>query len=320
MPLQMRSLHVGQSQKCLMLKVNYVYTKIILNNNFIENFREKKEHMSLKDYIYDLGIERDIGSLLRSQQKDLFFLLNGKESNQVLYEKMKTVRKHTPSESTTQYLFFNLQGKEGFFRHNLLGKRLNYSARSVIVSGPHLPFGSCGVPEFIALELFQNYIKQYLLTKELFQFNNISKKVNKDLISLFFGRKTKLLSLSIYYVVPLYSVILNRAPTLHRVSVQSYKPYIVDGMAIHFHPLSCAPFNADFDGDQIGLYLPLSENSKKESKDFLASGNNLLSVSDGSVLFSPSQDSLLGLAENSSPELLSRNFYFVGDPYELKSL
>lgn len=192
-----------------------------------------------------------------------------------------------------------LKGKKGRFRQNLLGKRVDYSGRSVIVVGPYLKVYECGIPKEMAVELFQPFIIQRLIfykkartilgAKKLIQKN---KPIIFDIINEIFRN---------------HPVLLNRAPTLHRLSIQSFKPLLVEGKAIVLHPLVCSAFNADFDGDQMALHIPLSYEARAEAWKLLWSQNNLLSPATGSPILTPTQDMVLGWYYLTSMDL--KNFY-----------
>ena len=192
-----------------------------------------------------------------------------------------------------------LKGKKGRFRQNLLGKRVDYSGRSVIVVGPYLKVYECGIPKEMAVELFQPFIIQRLIfykkvrtilgAKKLIQKN---KPIIFDIINEIFKN---------------HPVLLNRAPTLHRLSIQSFKPILVEGKAIVLHPLVCSAFNADFDGDQMALHIPLSYEARAEAWKLLWSQNNLLSPATGSPILTPTQDMVLGWYYLTSMDL--KNFY-----------
>lgn len=179
-----------------------------------------------------------------------------------------------------------LKGKQGRFRQNLLGKRVDYSGRSVIVVGPTLKLHECGLPKKIALELFKPFVISKLIGFELA--HNV--KSAEKLIKI--GEKVVWDILD--EVIEGRYVLLNRAPTLHRLGIQAFQPRLIEGKAIHLHPLVCAAFNADFDGDQMAVHLPLSKNAQKEAKEIMASSHNLLKPSAGEPIVSPSQDMVLG--------------------------
>jgi len=179
-----------------------------------------------------------------------------------------------------------IKGKQGRFRENLLGKRVDYSARSVIVVGPHLRLHQCGLPKKIALELFQPFIIRRL--KEL-QHADTIKSAKKML-----ERRDEEVWDILEEVIQNHPVLLNRAPTLHRMGIQAFEPVLVEGNAIKLHPLVCRGFNADFDGDQMAVHLPLSLEAQVEAHTLMLSTNNIFSPANGSPIISPSQDVVMG--------------------------
>ena len=179
-----------------------------------------------------------------------------------------------------------LKGKQGRFRQNLLGKRVDYSGRSVIVVGPSLKMYECGLPKDMALELFKPHVINGLVSRGLA--HNI--KGAKKLID----NKDDCVWDVVEDVITEYPVMLNRAPTLHRLGIQAFEPKLVGGKAIRLHPLVCAAFNADFDGDQMAIHVPLSEEAKAEARILMLGANNILKPSDGKPIVTPSQDMVLG--------------------------
>jgi len=179
-----------------------------------------------------------------------------------------------------------LKGKQGRFRQNLLGKRVDYSGRSVIVVGPDLKMYQCGIPKEMALELFKPHVINGLVTKEIA--NNI--KSAKKMIDT---RDPKVWDV-VEEVIKEHPVMLNRAPTLHRLGIQAFEPKLVSGKAIRLHPLVTTAFNADFDGDQMAVHVPLSEEAKAEARILMLGANNILSPKDGKPIVTPSQDMVLG--------------------------
>jgi DNA-directed RNA polymerase subunit beta' len=179
-----------------------------------------------------------------------------------------------------------LKGKQGRFRQNLLGKRVDYSGRSVIVVGPELKLSNCGLPKKMALELFEPFIIRRLKEKGLVHTIKSAKRMVE---------KTKLEVWDILdEIIKDHPILLNRAPTLHRLGIQAFEPILVEGKAIKIHPLVCTAFNADFDGDQMAVHVPLSIEAQMESKFLMMSTNNLFSSSDGRPIVVPSQDIVLG--------------------------
>ncbi|HEY4715104.1 MAG TPA: DNA-directed RNA polymerase subunit beta' [Candidatus Paceibacterota bacterium] len=180
----------------------------------------------------------------------------------------------------------NLKSKQGLFRQNLLGKRVDYSGRSVIVVGPQLRLDQCGLPKHMALELFRPFIISKILERELA--HNI-RGANK-LIEEGIPEVWAILEEVIYGKY----VLLNRAPTLHRLGIQAFHPVLIEGNAIQVHPLVCTAFNADFDGDQMAVYVPLSENAQNEARDLMAANKNLLKPQSGDPIVNPKLDIVLG--------------------------
>jgi len=180
-----------------------------------------------------------------------------------------------------------LRGKQGRFRQNLLGRRVDYSGRSVIVVDPELKMDKCGLPKIMALELFKSYIYAGLLEREIVPNLRVAKKMVED------GEEEVWDVLE--DVVKDKVVLLNRAPTLHRLGIQAFYPILVDGKAITLHPLVCSAYNADFDGDQMAVHLPLSKRAQEESKALVLSTKNILSPASGRPITVPSQDMVLGL-------------------------
>ncbi len=179
-----------------------------------------------------------------------------------------------------------LKGKQGRFRQNLLGKRVDYSGRSVIVVGPNLKMYQCGIPKEMALELFKPHVINGLVSRGLA--HNI--KGAKKLIDT----RNECVWDIVEDVITEHPVMLNRAPTLHRLGIQAFEPKLVGGKAIRLHPLVCAAFNADFDGDQMAVHVPLSEEAKAEARILMLGANNILSPKDGKPIVTPSQDMVLG--------------------------
>ncbi len=180
----------------------------------------------------------------------------------------------------------NLKSKQGLFRQNLLGKRVDYSGRSVIVVGPQLKLNQCGLPKKMALELFKPFVISKILEREYaFNIRGANKLIEDGVAEVW---------AILEEVIQGKYVLLNRAPTLHRLGIQAFNPILIEGKAIQVHPLVCAAFNADFDGDQMAVYLPLSEAAQAEARDLMASNKNLLRPQDGNPIVNPAQDIVLG--------------------------
>jgi DNA-directed RNA polymerase subunit beta' len=179
-----------------------------------------------------------------------------------------------------------LKGKQGRFRQNLLGKRVDYSGRSVIVSGPYLKLHQCGLPKLMALELFKPFIMSRLVERKSVQNIKAAKKYVDSMTPEVWDVLEE--------VIAEHPVLLNRAPTLHRLGIQAFEPVLVEGKAIQVHPLVCHAFNADFDGDQMAVHLPLSAEAQAEARILMLSSNNILSPASGRALATPTQDMVLG--------------------------
>ena len=192
-----------------------------------------------------------------------------------------------------------LKGKQGRFRQNLLGKRVDYSGRSVIVVGPGLKFYQCGLPKTMALELFKPFIMKELVAQE--KAHNI--KSAKTMVEKMKPEVWDVLD----YVIKDHPVLLNRAPTLHRLGIQAFEPVLVEGKAIKLHPLVCTAFNADFDGDQMAVHVPLSVEAQAEARFLMLSVNNILAPKDGSPITIPTQDMILGSYYLTHPGTEERN-------------
>ena len=192
-----------------------------------------------------------------------------------------------PGNRALKSLSDMLKGKSGRFRQNLLGKRVDYSGRSVIVVGPELKIYQCGLPKEMAIELFKPFVMKELVSRGISQNIKNAKKLVERLDTQVWD--------VLEDVIKEHPVMLNRAPTLHRLGIQAFEPILVEGKAIKLHPLVCTAFNADFDGDQMAVHLPLSQEAQAECRFMLLSPNNLLKPSDGGPVAVPSQDMVLGI-------------------------
>ena len=191
-----------------------------------------------------------------------------------------------PNNRALKSLSDMLKGKQGRFRQNLLGKRVDYSGRSVIVVGPELKIYQCGLPKEMALELFKPFVMKKLVEDQ--HANNIKsakKMVERQKPEVWDALET---------VIKEHPVLLNRAPTLHRLGIQAFEPVLVEGRALKLHPLVCTAYNADFDGDQMAVHVPLSTEAQSEARFLMLSANNLLKPQDGHPVTVPSQDMVLG--------------------------
>ncbi len=192
-----------------------------------------------------------------------------------------------PGNRALKSLSDMLKGKQGRFRQNLLGKRVDYSGRSVIVSGPSLKLHQCGLPKLMALELFKPFIMARLVERKAVQNIKAAKKMVDSMIPEVWDVLEE--------VISEHPVLLNRAPTLHRLGIQAFEPVLVEGKAIQIHPLVCHAFNADFDGDQMAVHVPLSAEAQAEARILMLSSNNILSPAHGAPLATPTQDMVLGI-------------------------
>jgi len=209
------------------------------------------------------------------------------ESVDALFDNGRRGRPVTgPGNRPLKSLSDMLKGKQGRFRQNLLGKRVDYSGRSVIVSGPSLRLHQCGLPKLMALELFKPFIMARLVERKSAQNIKAAKKMVDSMIPEVWDVLEE--------VIHEHPVLLNRAPTLHRLGIQAFEPVLVEGKAIQVHPLVCHAFNADFDGDQMAVHLPLSAEAQAEARILMLSANNILSPAHGAPLATPAQDMVLG--------------------------
>ena len=179
-----------------------------------------------------------------------------------------------------------LKGKQGRFRQNLLGKRVDYSGRSVIVVGPELKMYQCGLPKEMAIELFKPFIMHELISRGMASNLKVARKKVDKLAPEVWDVLAD--------VIKEHPVLLNRAPTLHRLGIQAFEPVLTEGRALKLHPLACSAYNADFDGDQMAIHLPLSAEAQAEARVLMLAANHILAPKDGSPIIVPSQDMILG--------------------------
>ena len=245
--------------------LNDLYRRVINRNNRLKKLME----LGAPDVII-----RNEKRMLQESVDNL--IDNGKRGKPVQGSKQRDLKSLTAM----------LGGKQGRFRQNLLGKRVDYSGRSVIVVGPELKMYQCGLPKEMALELFKPFIINRLV--EMNQSNNI--KSAKRMIE----RERPIVWDVLAQVIKDHPVLLNRAPTLHRLSVQAFEPVLVEGRAIKLHPAVCAAFNADFDGDQMPVHVPLSIDARTEARTLMLASNNILKLADGEPIVTPAQDVVLG--------------------------
>ncbi|HKM93186.1 MAG TPA: DNA-directed RNA polymerase subunit beta' [Prolixibacteraceae bacterium] len=246
--------------------LNDLYRRVIIRNNRLKRLIEIKAPEV---------ILRNEKRMLQESVDSLFD--NSRKSNAVKTENNRALKSLSDS----------LKGKQGRFRQNLLGKRVDYSARSVIVVGPNLKLHECGIPKGMAAELYKPFIIRKLIERGIVKTVKSAKKI--------VDRKDPVVWDILENVMKGHPVLLNRAPTLHRLSIQAFQPKLIEGKAIHLHPLVCTGFNADFDGDQMAVHLPLGNAAILEAQMLMLSSHNLLNPSNGAPINVPSQDMVLGL-------------------------
>ena len=245
--------------------LNDLYRRVINRNNRLKR-------------LLDLGAPR----IIVNNEKRML-----QEAVDALFDNGRRGRPVTgPGNRALKSLSDMLKGKQGRFRQNLLGKRVDYSGRSVIVSGPTMKFHQCGLPKLMALELFKPFVMKRLVDGDLAQNIKSAKRMVER-------RKPQVWDV-LEDVIQEHPVLLNRAPTLHRLGIQAFEPVLVEGKAIRIHPLVCTAFNADFDGDQMAVHLPLSAEAQAEARVLMLSANNVLSPAHGRPLVAPTQDMLIG--------------------------
>ena len=246
--------------------LNDLYRRVIIRNNRLKRLIEIKAPEV---------ILRNEKRMLQEAVDSLFD--NSRKSNAVKTEANRTLKSLSDS----------LKGKQGRFRQNLLGKRVDYSARSVIVVGPELKMHECGLPKFMAAELYKPFIIRKLLERGIVKTVKSAKKI--------VDRKDPVIWDILENVMKGHPVLLNRAPTLHRLGIQAFQPKLIEGKAIQLHPLACTAFNADFDGDQMAVHLPLGNAAILEAQLLMLGSHNILNPANGAPITVPSQDMVLGL-------------------------
>ncbi|MCM1312230.1 MAG: DNA-directed RNA polymerase subunit beta' [Roseburia sp.] len=246
--------------------LNDLYRRVIIRNNRLKRLIEIKA----PDVIL-----RNEKRMLQEAVDSLFD--NSRKSSAVKSESNRPLKSLSDS----------LKGKQGRFRQNLLGKRVDYSARSVIVVGPELQMGECGLPKLMAAELYKPFIIRKLIERGIVKTVKSAKKI--------VDRRDPIIWDILEYVMKGHPVLLNRAPTLHRLGIQAFQPKMIEGKAIQLHPLACTAFNADFDGDQMAVHLPLSNEAVLEAQLLMLQSHNILSPASGEPITVPSQDMVLGL-------------------------
>ena len=246
--------------------INDLYRRVIIRNNRLKRLIEIKAPEV---------ILRNEKRMLQEAVDSLFD--NSRKSSAV----------KTDSNRPLKSLSDSLKGKQGRFRQNLLGKRVDYSARSVIVVGPELKMGECGLPKLMAAELYKPFIIRKLIERGIVKTVKSAKKI--------VDRRDPVIWDILEYVMKGHPVLLNRAPTLHRLGIQAFLPKMIEGKAIQLHPLACTAFNADFDGDQMAVHLPLSNEAILEAQLLMLQSHNILNPANGAPITVPSQDMVLGL-------------------------
>ncbi len=246
--------------------LNDLYRRVIIRNNRLKRLMEIKAPEV---------ILRNEKRMLQEAVDSLFD--NSRKSSAVKSESNRPLKSLSDS----------LKGKQGRFRQNLLGKRVDYSARSVIVVGPELKMGECGLPKLMAAELYKPFIIRKLIERGIVKTVKSAKKI--------VDRREPIIWDILENVMKGHPVLLNRAPTLHRLGIQAFQPKLIEGKAIQLHPLACTAFNADFDGDQMAVHLPLSNEAILEAQILMLQSHNILNPANGAPITVPSQDMVLGL-------------------------
>ena len=246
--------------------LNDLYRRVIIRNNRLKRLMEIKAPEV---------ILRNEKRMLQEAVDSLFD--NSRKSSAVKSESNRPLKSLSDS----------LKGKQGRFRQNLLGKRVDYSARSVIIVGPELKMGECGLPKLMAAELYKPFIIRKLIERGIVKTVKSAKKI--------VDRRESVIWDILENVMKGHPVLLNRAPTLHRLGIQAFQPKLIEGKAIQLHPLACTAFNADFDGDQMAVHLPLSNEAILEAQILMLQSHNILNPANGAPITVPSQDMVLGL-------------------------
>ncbi len=265
--------------------LNDLYRRVIIRNNRLKRLIEiKAPEVILRNE--KRMLQEAVGSLFD----------NSRKSNAVKTEANRTLKSLSDS----------LKGKQGRFRQNLLGKRVDYSARSVIVVGPELKMHECGLPKFMAAELYKPFIIRKLIERGIVKTVKSAKKI--------VDRKDPVIWDILENVMKGHPVLLNRAPTLHRLGIQAFQPKLIEGKAIQLHPLACTAFNADFDGDQMAVHLPLGNAAVLEAQLLMLGSHNILNPANGAPITVPSQDMVLGLYYITKPRpgAKGEGMYFYG--------
>ena len=265
-PPQLRPLVPLDGGRFATSDLNDLYRRVIIRNNRLKRLIEIKAPEV---------ILRNEKRMLQESVDSLFD--NSRKSSAV----------KTDANRPLKSLSDSLKGKQGRFRQNLLGKRVDYSARSVIVVGPELKMGECGIPKLMAAELYKPFIIRKLIERGIVKTVKSAKKI--------VDRKEPVIWDILEHVMKGHPVLLNRAPTLHRLGIQAFQPKMIEGKAIQLHPLACTAFNADFDGDQMAVHLPLSNEAILEAQMLMLQSHNILNPANGAPITVPAQDMVLGL-------------------------
>nr|YP_009667959.1 RNA polymerase beta [Jubula hutchinsiae]QCW58735.1 RNA polymerase beta [Jubula hutchinsiae] len=268
LPPELRPMIELGEGELIMSDLNELYRRVIYRNNTLIDFLARSDSTP--------------GGLIVCQKRLVQEAVDALIDNGIRGQPMRD--SHNRSYKSFSDL---IEGKEGRFRENLLGKRVDYSGRSVIVVGPSLPLHQCGLPREMAIELFQAFIIRNLIGKNLAPNLRVAKTMIQN--------EKPIIWKVLEEIMEGHPILLNRAPTLHRLGMQAFQPILINGRAIHLHPLVCGGFNADFDGDQMAVHVPLSLEAQAEARLLMLSRRNLLSPATGDPVSIPSQDMLLGL-------------------------
>nr|QWW92174.1 RNA polymerase beta' subunit [Acrolejeunea sandvicensis] len=268
LPPELRPMIELGEGELIMSDLNELYRRVIYRNNTLLDFLARSDSTP--------------GGLIVCQKRLVQEAVDALIDNGIRGQPMRDSH-NRPYKSFSDLI----EGKEGRFRENLLGKRVDYSGRSVIIVGPYLPLHQCGLPREMAIELFQAFVIRNLIGQNLAPNLRVAKTMIQS--------EKPIIWKILEEIMEGHPILLNRAPTLHRLGIQAFQPILVNGRAIHLHPLVCGGFNADFDGDQMAVHVPLSLEAQAEARLLMLSRRNLLSPATGDPVCIPSQDMLLGL-------------------------
>nr|QWW92417.1 RNA polymerase beta' subunit [Lopholejeunea zollingeri] len=268
LPPELRPMIELGEGELIMSDLNELYRRVIYRNNTLLDFLARSDSTP--------------GGLIVCQKRLVQEAVDALIDNGIRGQPMRDSH-NRPYKSFSDLI----EGKEGRFRENLLGKRVDYSGRSVIIVGPYLPLHQCGLPREMAIELFQAFVIRNLIGQNLAPNLRVAKTMIQN--------EKPIIWKILEEIMEGHPILLNRAPTLHRLGIQAFQPILVNGRAIHLHPLVCGGFNADFDGDQMAVHVPLSLEAQAEARLLMLSRRNLLSPATGDPVSIPSQDMLLGL-------------------------